>query len=297
MRAFVLPPPLCPGDLVALIAPSGPVGEEEFWRGLGWVRDRYRVRATARVLERRGYLAGDDEARARELQIALNDPQVKAVLAVRGGYGAMRLLDRVDLRALERSPRWIVGFSDITALHVMAWGRGVASIHGPNVGTLGRASPRARASWLAALERPGARREWSGLTVVHPGDASGPLVGGNLTLLFAMAASGRLKLPRGAILAIEDVAESPYRVDRMLTALALGGHLRHVAAIVLGGFDRCGPGQDGACIEDVLRERTAGLGIPVLAGAPFGHGDVNEAFVLGLPARLERGGLVSEAKG
>ena len=286
MSAFVLPPAVRPGDLVSVVAPSGPIREEDFLRGLGWVRDRYRVRTTARVLARRGYLAGDDEARAQEFRLALADPEVKAILAVRGGYGAMRLLERIDVSVLTHRPRWIVGFSDITALHVSVWAQGVASIHGPNVGSLGRASPRDRASWLSALERPEATREWDGLTVVHPGEASGPLVGGNLTLLFAMAACGRLALPAGAILAIEDVTESPYRVDRMLTALTLGGYLRDVGAIVFGGFHQCGPGADGTCVDEVLRERTAGLGVPVLAGAPFGHGAVNESFVLGLPARI-----------
>jgi muramoyltetrapeptide carboxypeptidase len=292
MSTLVLPPPVRPGDLVAVVAPSSPVDPDALFRGLAWVRDRYRVRTTARVLARRGYLAGDDDERAHELGLALADPEVRAILAVRGGYGAMRLLEKVDLSVLARRPRWIVGFSDITALHASAWTHGIASIHAPHVGTLGRASARNRASWLAALERPAARREWSGLTVVHPGEAFGPLVGGNLTLLFALAASGRLALPKGAILALEDVSEGPYRVDRMLTALALGGHLRDVGAIVLGGFHRCGPGADGVGVEEVLRERTARLGVPVLAGAPFGHGDENEAFVLGLPTRIEGGRVI-----
>ncbi len=293
MPALIFPPPVRPGDLVAVVAPSGPVREDALWPGLAWVRDRYRIRATARVLARRGYLAGDDDERARELTLALADPEVKAILAVRGGYGAMRLFEKVDFSILARSPRWIVGFSDITALHATAWALGVASIHAPHVATLGGASPRDRASWLAALERPSARHEWSGLTVIHPGEAAGPRVGGNLTMLFAMAVSGRLALPEGAILAIEDVSESPYRVDRMLTALAQGGHFRNVGAIVLGGFDQCGPGPDGVRVEDVLRERTARLGIPVLAGAPFGHGRTNEAFVLGLPTKIEGGRLTS----
>jgi muramoyltetrapeptide carboxypeptidase len=118
-------------------------------------------------------------------------------------------------------------------------------------------------------------------------------VGGNLTLLFSMAASGRLVVPKGAILALEDVAESPYRVDRMLTALALGNHFRDVGAIVTGGFHRCGPGADGTLVDEVVRERTAHLGIPVLSGAPFGHGGVNEAFVLGLPTTVEGGRVTS----
>ena len=116
-------------------------------------------------------------------------------------------------------------------------------------------------------------------------------MGGNLTLLESMAASGRLALPAGAILALEDVGERPYRIDRMLTALLLGRHLRDVSGIVLGEFDRCEPGDDGVTSEEVLAERTARLGIPVVAGAPFGHGARNEAFVLGQVAVI-RGSTV-----
>jgi muramoyltetrapeptide carboxypeptidase len=286
MPAFIVPPALCPGDLLAVVAPSGPVPEADLWRGLAWLRGRYRIRASARILARQGYLAGDDTARSSELSSALADPEVKAIVAVRGGYGAMRILDSVDLRTLARSPKWIVGFSDITALHAAAWAQSIASIHGSHVASLAGASARVRASWLAALERPDAVQEWRGLTVVHPGEATGPIVGGNLTLLFSMAASGRLTLPDGALLAIEDITERPYRVDRMLTALGLGGHLQKLAGIVVGGFDQCDRGPDGVEVHDVIAERTRNLGIPVLSGAPFGHGDRNESFVLGLPARI-----------
>ena len=294
MSHHVAPPALRPGDLVAVIAPSSPVPEAELWRGLGWLRGRYRLRTSPRILARQGYLAGSDAERAEELRGALADPEVKAIVAVRGGYGSMRLLDAVDLGALVRSPRWIVGFSDLTALHAEAWARGIASMHGAHVASLGDASPSVRASWIAALERPLASREWGGLTRVHPGEAMGPIVGGNLTLLFSMAASGRLALPDGAILALEDVTERPYRVDRMLTALRLGGHLDRVAGIVLGGFHQCDPGADGVQVAETLAECTRRLGIPVLSGAPFGHGDPNESFVLGLPAKM-RGDRVTLA--
>jgi muramoyltetrapeptide carboxypeptidase len=286
MSLFVVPPSLTPGDLVAVVAPSSPVPAGELWAGLAWLRGRYRLRTSARILARQGFLAGSDVDRARELGAAIADPDVKAVVAVRGGYGTMRILGSLDLGVLVRQPKWIVGFSDITALHAAAWSLGIASIHGPHVATLDRASARVRASWVAALERPLASRDWPGLLVLHPGDATGPIVGGNLTLLFSMAASGHLVLPEGAILALEDVTERPYRVDRMLTALRIGGHLARVAGIVFGGFDQCDPGPDGVTVSDVLRERTSGLGVPVVSGAPFGHGDRNEAFVLGLPARI-----------
>ncbi len=148
--------------------------------------------------------------------------------------------------------------------------------------------PRRAPRWLASLERPRAPHAWTGLRVLCAGEAEGVVVGGNLSLCHAMAAAGRLVVPEGALLALEDVTESPYRIDRMLTSLRLGGHLARVSGLVFGGFDRCAPGPDGRTADEVLEERTRDLGVPVLAGAPFGHGLRNEAFVLGSPARDRR---------
>jgi muramoyltetrapeptide carboxypeptidase len=224
-----------------------------------------------------------------ELASAMLDPETKAVVVARGGYGTVRILDALPWEAFARRPKWIVGFSDVTALHVMAWRAGIASVHAPNVTGLGREpSVSTRTAWLASLERPTGERSWRSLLVVHPGQALGPMVGGNLTLVHAMAAAGRLSIPRGAVLALEDVGEAPYRIDRMLTSLKLGGHFAHVSAIVFGGFDGCTSDDGkGHSVEEVLAECTRALRIPVLAGAPFGHGAKNHAFVLGAQVRVE----------
>ncbi len=215
---LALPPPLAPGDLIAVVAPSGPPPRDELWSGLAWLRARYRIRMGSGVLARDGYLAGDDGRRIAELAGALLDGDVKAVVAARGGYGALRMLDDTPWDALARKPKWVVGFSDVTALHAMAWRAGVASVHGPNVTGLGNGtSVDARAAWLAALERPSSGRAWSALRVLHRGplraEVSGPLVGGNLSLVHSLAAAGRLTFPEGAVLALEDVGEAPYRIE------------------------------------------------------------------------------------
>jgi len=291
-RDYVIPALLQPGDLVAVVAPSSQFPQDQLWRGMAWLRTRYRLRMSAGALTRDAYLAGSDARRAAELAAAMVDDDVKAIVVARGGYGAMRVLDEAPWDALARRPKWLVGFSDVTALHAMAWAAGVCSVHGPNVTGLGRdASPVVRAAWLACVEGSGPRA-WLGLRVLRGGVASGPIVGGNLSLLHAMAAAGRLVLPHGAVLALEDVTEAPYRVDRMLTSLLLAGVLQRASAIVFGGFDRCSAGPDGRTVEEVLAERTVDLGIPVLAGAPFGHGSHNEAFVLGATARVEGDSVV-----
>jgi muramoyltetrapeptide carboxypeptidase len=239
------------------------------------------------ALSHDAYLAGDDARRGEELRRVMLDPEIKAIVAVRGGYGAMRLLDQLPWESFAERPKWIVGFSDITALHGMAWRAGIASVHAPNVTGLSR-SPTVpvRAAWLAALERPHSVRAWTGLRVVHGGEARGVLVGGNLSLVHAMAAAGRLFVPDGAVLALEDVSEAPYRLDRMLTSLDLGGHLGRISGLVFGGFTGCQARADGRTADEVLEERTRHLRVPVMAGAPFGHDSHNESFVLGADVRI-----------
>jgi muramoyltetrapeptide carboxypeptidase len=297
VRAPLSPPSLAPGSLIAVVAPASPFDRAELFRGLAWLRTRYRLRLTSSILARTGYLAGDDARRSAELSRAMQDPEVEGIVFARGGYGAMRILDALPWEAFAARPKWLVGFSDVTALHVEANARNICTVHAPNVTGLGRSiSASERLSLIAALEGL-PRAPWAGLEVIHRGvpDGSargsaavtGLLVGGNLALLEAMAAAGRLVVPPGALLVIEDVTERPYRIDRMLTSLLLGGHLARAAGIVFGGFTQCEPGADAVQVETVLSDRTAQLGIPVVSGAPFGHGAPNHAFVLGARATLD----------
>lgn len=283
---MIFPPPLRPGDTIAVVAPASPFDPVLAWVALGWLARRYRVRFTRGLFARRGYLAGSDERRRDELLSALRAPEVRAILAARGGYGAPRFAHDLDWSVLAGSPRWILGFSDITAIHVEASRAGVASIHGPNLTTFGRADGRARAALIRCLESPREEIRYHDLRVIHPGAAEGPLFGGNLTMLHAAAAAGRLAIPPGAVLLLEDVTERPYRIDRMLTTLAIGGHLARASAVVLGDFTQCDPGPDGVTVDDVLRESLVRLGVPVVSGLPVGHELRNDPVVLGGRARL-----------
>jgi muramoyltetrapeptide carboxypeptidase len=253
---------------------------------MGWLARRYRLRFDRSLFTRRGYLAGTDERRREELAGALADPTVRAIFAARGGYGASRVAHTLDWVSLLYSPRWIVGFSDITVLHVHASRAGVASLHACHVAELGRANERARGALVAALEQPLGVRVFSGLSTYREGVAEGPLFGGNLAMLYDCAAAGHLEVPRACVLLLEDVSERPYRVDRMLTALIAGGHLLRAAAVVVGDFTQCSSGPDGVTVSDVLRERLSVLGVPVVAGIPVGHDLRNEPMVLGGFARV-----------
>jgi len=296
----MVPEPLRAGDAVAVVAPASPFPRAAFLAGLAWVAQRYRVKMREDVFARRGYLAGDDARRLDETRRAMRDPDVRAILVARGGYGATRIAAELPWDDFARAPKWIVGFSDVTALHLHAAARGVQSVHGPNVTGLGASDnvylARNRGAWLAALERPAAARTWGGLRALRAGDARGPLFGGNLALLCAMAAAGRLAVPDGAIVLLEDVTERPYRVDRMLTSLLDGGHLARASAVVFGDFAQCDAGPDGVTVDDVLAERTRALAVPVYAGAPFGHGPRNEAFTVGGTGHLSNGALTVSSR-
>jgi muramoyltetrapeptide carboxypeptidase len=282
---WVVPPALVPGDLIAVVAPSSPFEASRGLRGLEVLRRRYRVLQRRDVFARSGFHAGPDDRRVEELSSALADPEVKAVLAMRGGVGATRIVDSVDFAALRDRPKWLVGFSDITSLHVASMRQRVASLHAVHVTGLGRGSLRAERELFDALEAPlRTRRHPVGCVV--PGEASGPLVGGNLALLHDEAAAGTLALPDRCVLFLEDVGERPYRIDRMLQALRRAGHLARAAAVVLGDFTDCLPGPDGVSVERVLRDALLPLGVPVVGGLEAGHGAVNVPLVLGARATV-----------
>ncbi|HHH31317.1 MAG TPA: LD-carboxypeptidase, partial [Polyangiaceae bacterium] len=215
------------------------------------------------------------------------EPDVAAIVCARGGYGLSRYVHQLDLEPMVAQPRWLVGFSDVTALHVELAARGVASLHAGHVTAMGQGNAVFREQLVAALEDPRATRRYDGLEVLVRGRATGPLYGGNLTLLHACAAAGRLRPPSGAILLVEDVTELPYRIDRVLTTLLVGGHLDAFAAVAVGEFTGCGPTRDGVRVEEVIAERLVPLGIPIVAGLPVGHGRDNEPVVIGAPTTID----------
>lgn len=286
------PPPLRPGDTVRVIAPSGPFDRTLCLRGAGFLGERYRVRFDWGMFERRGFLAGADERRLRELEAAVTAAEPRAVVAARGGYGLTRITHAASLSALAEGSKWIVGFSDVTALHVECARLGVASLHAHNCAGLGRGDAHARAAFVDALEHPTQTRVFSSLESWQGGRARGPLFGGNLTVLFTLAAAGRLFVPDGAVLFLEDVTESAYRLDRMLSALLVSGALDRVSAVAVGELTDCPTGPHGVPAEEAVRTRLEALRVPVVAGVPSGHGRNNAPLVLGAPAEVGDGRLV-----
>jgi len=283
----VFPPAVGPGACVRVIAPAGPFDRTVFDRGVALLSQRYTVEYDEGIYARQGFLAGDDQRRLTELNLALRSPDVGAILIARGGHGLIRIVHAADFAALTAHPKWIVGFSDATLLHIECARAGMASIHGPNVTGLGTVDERQWSEYWEHLASPTWFRELDGLTTWRGGTARGPLFGGNLSVLHASLASGRLVLPRGCILLLEEVGEAPYRIDRMLSALLLSGVLDDVAGVVVGQMHNCHPGDYGTQAEDVVQERLGELQVP-MAHAPFvGHGLPNVPLTLGLPALLQ----------
>jgi muramoyltetrapeptide carboxypeptidase len=284
--SFVVPPKLETGSLVQIVAASSPFARERFDLGLAHVEARYRVRLASNLFSQSGFLAGDDEARLAALNDAIDDDGVRAIVAARGGYGATRLLPKLDVARIRRAGKWLVGFSDVSALHAL-WARAeLCSIHGPMVTSLGEAPEHVRSAWFALLEgqKPPALHA---LTNVRAGRARGRLLGGNLTVLGALVGTPFMPDLRGAILLLEDVSERPYRIDRALTTLLQAGALRGVAGVVLGQFAQCEAGADGTSALSVLSERLATLGVPIVANAPVGHVPDNVPLMLGAEVELD----------
>jgi muramoyltetrapeptide carboxypeptidase len=246
------------------------------------------------VLGRQGYFAGDDAARLAALQAAINDPSPGAIWCARGGYGATRLLARLDPSPLERHPKAFIGFSDITAL--MAWSLAharICSIHGPVVtqlATLGEMD-RARVIDMLVGQAASPLVAESG-TTVHGGRVEGPLIVGNLEVLRCLVGTPHLPSLQGCILAIEEVGERPYRIDRALTQLIASGALRGVRGVAVGQLLACEDPPEatttGVSAEQAVIERLEGLGVPIVTGFPFGHDPhQNAALPFGALVRLD----------
>lgn len=292
-RPILNPNVLRAGDAVALVSPAGPVAESRVQAAVRELTSwGLRPRVYPHALDADHYLAGSDEHRAADLNDALADPEIRAVLCNRGGYGVQRIIPQLDYDAVRRDPKLVVGFSDITALHAALWHHaGLVTVHGPVAAQLERGCLFASTLKQALMSREScvvqADRDEPTFTVRTSGVAQGTLLGGNLSMLSTCVGTPFMPDLNGAILLIEDVGELAYRVDRLLTHLGNCGLLKSLAGIAVGQFSEPGHGNNAIRPPDVLSERLGSLGIPVLGGLSIGHGDRNLAVALGSQATLD----------
>lgn len=290
-----VPPVLVPGDLLCVISPSGGLqASEKFEEGLAiWRQRGYNLHLCEGYDDRWGYLAGTDERRRQQLLSALNSPDCRGILCARGGYGGTRLLENWTWPSQDAAspPKWLVGFSDITSLLWSLNNQGVSGVHGPVLTTLADEPPRSLKRLFAWVEKhemtPLLGQGWADNGC--GGRASGLLLPGNLcvaTHLLGTAAEPELS---DVILALEDVGEAPYRLDRMLTQWRSMGKFARVRGIALGRFSgwEATPSVPTLSVEAVMADRLGDLGIPIVSDLPFGHDGENAALPVGLPVQLD----------
>jgi muramoyltetrapeptide carboxypeptidase len=270
-----------------VVAPAGPFDRSSFEAGLAIIGDRYHLQYDPDIFHQHRYLAGHDDRRLAELTRAVTDPTIRAVFCARGGYGAMRLLERLDTATTRQTRTAMVGFSDITALHQWRQRHGFTSIHGPVLTQLGRLGRPTRERLFSLLESDSPAAPLLATATFVEGAAEGPLLGGNLSVFTRLLGTPYMPNLDGAILVLEDVGERPYRLDRMWTHLQLAGVFRKVSGIALGSFTSCEERNETYTSHDVLRELAVTTGLPCASGFPIGHGDNNEPVPLGVRVRLD----------
>ena len=290
------PKALQTGDLVQIVAPASNLKADYLTRGVAELTALgFRVKYDPAILEKDRYTAGTDERRRRELMDAFTDPAVKAVWAARGGYGVMRLLSQLDENVLRTHPKIFIGYSDMTALQLYLYNRfGWVTFHGPMAtkDLAGGAAHYDKTTLLNALTKPEPMGEIVavGTEVLHHGaTVSGRLLGGCLSLLTAMMGTPDELDTSDAILFLEDTSTRPYQLDRMIQQLKLAGKFDSTRAIVFGEMSNCVQHvEQGYTLQEVLRDLTAELRIPVLFGLRSGHSELgNLTLPLGVQATLD----------
>lgn len=291
-----MPPALKPGDRVRFVSPASPPDRDAVLKRAALLESwGLQVDFGRHAFDRQGFLAGSDAQRLSDLNAALSDPAVRAVFATRGGKGSYRIADRLDIDAVRADPKFLVGFSDITILHLSLWQNcRLAGIHGAlldgesgDIATAGAGSLKGLLMEIGpACIRSDAANPTVALTT-H-GTAEGPLVGGNLDMI-ATAAGWALPDLHGAILLLEAAGMHPGQIDRALTMLRRAGHLAGLAGVAVGQVTATTPDRQGI-ITTLVGEHLSALGLPVLGGLPVGHGRDAVCILHGVPVRLDTAG-------
>ena len=281
----VLPPYLRQGDKVAVFAPSNATSDEDIRDGINTLKSwgLEVIEADNLTLSYSRY-AGTLDERVKAMQKLLDDDEIRAIFMARGGYGAAQLLPCLKWNKMQQAPKWIIGYSDITALHIYVNNMGIASIHGPMMRGFNKDAASVNA--LKAMifgEKADIEIPYNDDCI--QGKATGRIVGGNLSLIYAMNGTAFDLNTSNSILFIEDTGEANYSVDRMLLSLQQSGKLQNVKGIIVGEFSGGSQGSD-IPLNEIIRKYVGELGIPVVYGVQSGHDTVNIPIMLGREATI-----------
>ncbi len=295
----IRPKRLQPGDTIGIVTPASPMIPERLAKGIAYLQARgYRVVEGQHVHAQRGYLAGTDRQRAEDLNRMFADPEVKAIICSRGGYGVSRLLDDIDYQALRQHPKIFVGYSDLTALQLAIWQRiGLVTFSGPMVAVeMGKGiHPFTEEHFWRTVTSddlfgPLPHPEGESLQCVRPGKARGRLLGGCFSLIAPLLGTPFMPDLEGTILVLEDIDEEVYRIDRYFAQFRSAGILDHIAGLVFGTFINWQPSEPDKpylTLEQVIEDYVSERPIPVATGLAYGHGEAKVTLPLGVEAELD----------
>ncbi len=285
----LIPRPLRPGDKIAILSPASIIKPQVVYQAMPVIAEQgWTVYAAEHAFDRHGTYAGTDADRYADLETALLDPDVRAIICTRGGYGAVHLIERLSRLPLRDDPKWIVGYSDITALHALMNANGIASIHAPmckHIATHRGADADTRRLFdLLRGHNPAVSLGRNPLN--RCGTATGTLLGGNLAVAAGLLSTPYSPFRPGSILFVEDIAEPIYKVERIFYTLRLSGVLASLGGLIVGRFTDYTPDRDNESMEQMIDRITEGYDYPIAYGAAIGHVDHNIPMLCGSEATL-----------
>ena len=290
---MITPAPIKPGSKIRIVSPAGKLKAERVLPAVNWLREKgYRVELGKHVFSSHFQFSGSDEQRLQDLQTALNDSDTSAIFCARGGYGMVRIIEKLDFTEFKKHPKWLVGYSDITALHLAINSLGISSIHGtmpPFFFDKNGVENRNLNSLMKLITGKDILYEFQSPEIKRIGTAKAELIGGNLSLATSLLGSKYEINTDGKILFIEDIDEYLYHIDRMMFQLKFAGKLENLAGLVIGDFTAVKDNDDpfGQTVEEIIWQTVKEYDFPVCSGLKAGHEDINLALTFGKEWELQ----------